>query len=363
MPYVASMARSLLAAFCVATVGALFSGAALADAPSGPVILPVQHNQLRSLAGAPAGLQTAVAATLGGFVGRTTATEGQARNRRLSTRFERSGPTVFVLGQDLSFWLSGVGYAGALTAPVKSTPRRLAGGEVVYERGGGVAEWYLSGRSGVEQGFTLQHRPRRAGRGGALTIALATSGSLLPRTVGRAVVFAPRGDRSLQILRYSDLSVTDASGDRVPARLSLVGTTVEIVIDDRSATFPIRVDPLIQQGTKIAPVVADPETNAFFGLTVAVSADGSTALIGGAQQVWVFTNSGGVWTQQGPTLTPSNAIGATGEFDSVALSSDGSTALIGSPHDNVAMVIGPLRVARLGCRRARLTENTSLVEE
>jgi len=76
-----------------------------------------------------------------------------------------------------------------------------------------------------------------------------------------------------------------------------------------------------------------------FGFSVALSADGSTALIGdplygnhrGA--AWVFTRSGGMWTQQG-MITPSN-VGAIGSFGgSVALSANGSTALIGAPENN-----------------------------
>ena len=50
---------------------------------------------------------------------------------------------------------------------------------------------------------------------------------------------------------------------------------------------------------------------------------------------WVFTRTGGIWTQQGPKLTgtglrPAPASSAT----SVALSADGNTALIGGPFDN-----------------------------
>ncbi len=86
-----------------------------------------------------------------------------------------------------------------------------------------------------------------------------------------------------------------------------------------------------------------------FGLSVALSADGNTALIGGsgdsgaAGAVWVFTRSDGVWTQQGPKIvgdctsncanegTGETGIGAFG--GSVALSADGNTALIGARFD------------------------------
>ena len=74
-----------------------------------------------------------------------------------------------------------------------------------------------------------------------------------------------------------------------------------------------------------------------FGSSVALSADGNTALIGGPGDnkdvgaAWVFTRSGSTWTQQGEKLTGSGESGE-GEFgSSVALSADGNTALIGGP--------------------------------
>jgi IPT/TIG domain-containing protein/FG-GAP repeat protein len=72
------------------------------------------------------------------------------------------------------------------------------------------------------------------------------------------------------------------------------------------------------------------------GPGVALSADGSTLLIGnprddsGAGAAWVFARSGETWTQQGSKLTPAETTGLEEEFGwQVALSDDGSTALIG----------------------------------
>jgi hypothetical protein len=54
------------------------------------------------------------------------------------------------------------------------------------------------------------------------------------------------------------------------------------------------------------------------GQSVAVSADGNTALVGGpgdnsnAGAAWVFTRSGGVWSQQGGKLVGSASLGARG---------------------------------------------------
>ena len=81
--------------------------------------------------------------------------------------------------------------------------------------------------------------------------------------------------------------------------------------------------------------------HANFGWSVALSSDGGTALVGGlgdgtnqAGAAWVFTQSGGVWTQQGSKLTGAGAVGSAIFGSSVALSADGNTALIGGRQDN-----------------------------
>ena len=75
---------------------------------------------------------------------------------------------------------------------------------------------------------------------------------------------------------------------------------------------------------------------ALFGWSVALSADGNTALVGGdtGGQAWVFTRSGEAWIQ-GETLTGG---GAGGSRSSVALSADGNTALIGGEGIDAAWV-------------------------
>jgi hypothetical protein len=81
-----------------------------------------------------------------------------------------------------------------------------------------------------------------------------------------------------------------------------------------------------------------PAGNESQGSSVALSADGNTALVGaqsdgnGVGAVWVFTRTNGVWPG-GQKLVPNNAGGQAGVGASVALSSDGNTALIGGPFD------------------------------
>jgi hypothetical protein len=74
------------------------------------------------------------------------------------------------------------------------------------------------------------------------------------------------------------------------------------------------------------------------GFSVALSGDGNTALVGGPADnantgsVWVFTNGGGTWTQQS-NLIGTGASGAAGQGNSVAMSEDGTTAIIGGALD------------------------------
>ncbi len=94
-----------------------------------------------------------------------------------------------------------------------------------------------------------------------------------------------------------------------------------------------------QMGSKI--VGNDSTGLAYQGWSVALSADGSTALIGGPYDsndrgaAWVFSRSGTTWTQQGNKLIGTGGVGASiYQGFSVALSADGNTALIGGPYDN-----------------------------
>ena len=62
------------------------------------------------------------------------------------------------------------------------------------------------------------------------------------------------------------------------------------------------------------------------GYSVALSADGNTAIVGGlgdnsnAGATWVYTRSGDAWTQQGSKLVGTGAVGAAAQGSSVALS-------------------------------------------
>jgi hypothetical protein len=93
-----------------------------------------------------------------------------------------------------------------------------------------------------------------------------------------------------------------------------------------------------QQGSKL--VGSDAVRAALQGVSVAISADGTTAIVGGPLDsynfgaTWVFTRSGGVWSQQGSKLVGTGAVGAALQGVSVAISADGTTAIVGGWRDN-----------------------------
>ena len=93
-----------------------------------------------------------------------------------------------------------------------------------------------------------------------------------------------------------------------------------------------------QQGPKLVGSQSVSASNQ--GIAVALSADGNTALVGGEFDgggwgaAWVFTRTGVTWTQQGQKLVGNDAAGAANQGLSVALSADGNTALVGGPLDN-----------------------------
>ena len=97
-------------------------------------------------------------------------------------------------------------------------------------------------------------------------------------------------------------------------------------------------DTWLQQGSKL--VGAGTSDPAWQGFSVALSADGNTAILGapfddgGIGSALVFVRNAGVWTQQGSKLIGSDASGFPGQGFSVALSGDGNTAVVGGRHDS-----------------------------
>ena len=93
-----------------------------------------------------------------------------------------------------------------------------------------------------------------------------------------------------------------------------------------------------QQGPKLIGTGA--VGNAEQGLSVGLSADGNTALVGGVGDnlsvgaTLLYTRTNGVWNQQGFKLVGTGTVGIAGQGYSVAISGDGNTIIEGGPKDN-----------------------------
>jgi hypothetical protein len=92
-----------------------------------------------------------------------------------------------------------------------------------------------------------------------------------------------------------------------------------------------------QQATLFDPVTVG---LAWQGASVSLSDDGDKAIVGGpldngdAGAAWVYTRSGGVWSQQGPKLVGTGAVNPAQQGFSVSLSRGGITAIEGGFADN-----------------------------
>jgi len=192
----------------------------------------------------------------------------------------------------------------------------------------GYTEWYVREDTGIEQGLTVDSRPSG---NGTLLVNYTLAGDLRPVLAGQTLIFF---DATGPVMNYGGLTAYDSTGRELPATLALSSGTLTWQIDDRNAVYPVVIDPYIVSQTAILNA-SDAAASAYFGQSVAIS--GNTAVIGAynvsvnaknsAGQAYVFTNSGGSWTQTAILDASDAAVGA--KFgQSVAIS--GNTAVIGA---------------------------------
>ncbi|HEY2571728.1 MAG TPA: IPT/TIG domain-containing protein, partial [Solirubrobacteraceae bacterium] len=269
--------------------------------------------------------------------------------RGLTAKFDRGGVAIEAGSVGVHMSLQAIGSEASSLAVAEAAPSARAN-RVSYARGQ-VSEWYRNGPLGVEQGFAIPRVPAGA-QSGALTLTMALSGNARAALSGdgRSIVFS-HGSTSLS---YGALTATDASGRTLHSWLAVTPGRLSLHVNAAGARYPLTIDPLIQKGGKLS----GGEAEGRFGASEALSADGSTLLVGAPEAnasrgaVWVFVRSGSgpgsEWKPQGemPLTAPATVKEATGEEcveesaeeagecafgSSVALSADGNTALIGDP--------------------------------
>jgi hypothetical protein len=250
----------------------------------------------------------------------------------MSSHFSMSGVEVASQATRLGLRLLGAGYGGALAGLPLVHPRGEEN-RVLYARAG-LLEAYRNGPLGLEQSFTVA-RPLADGGGGPLTLSMALSGNARPSLSSDAQTVSFTGPKGTA-LRYTGLSTVDARGRRLPSWLSLQSGRLLVHVDTSGAHYPIAIDPFVQQGEELGGMGTPFPSE---GASVALSADGTTALIGsgsnsgpkGEGSAFIFTRSGSTWTEQAQLST-----GVAHEYDYgdlVWLSSDGDTAMVDGSGD------------------------------
>ncbi|HTA12176.1 MAG TPA: IPT/TIG domain-containing protein [Solirubrobacteraceae bacterium] len=269
-------------------------------------------------------------------------------SQQLGVAANASGVTLHAHGLTLGLSVGAIGYDGTWRAVGRA--RVSANANRLMYASQGLRSWYVNGPLGVEQGFTVV-RPSGVASGSALTLAISVSGDARASLAAdrQSVRFVSAGGRAL---RYGGLTVTDASGRTLPSSLALSDGRLLLRANTRDARFPLHVDPIVEVPEQKLSTSGEEGERA--GLSVALSGDGNTAVVGAPDgevsggAVWVFTrnspkepfaSSGTELSIPGAEPTPPCKEGeeVTAEGNecafghSVAVSADGDTVLVGAP--------------------------------
>jgi len=153
----------------------------------------------------------------------------EARDARMT----QDGEELFRIG------LAELTRGGESIATGAEAPALRGDGQRVEIQHAGLVEWYANGPRGLEHGFDLPTRPPGSGE---LQLGLALSSARATLSGDEVALHTPSGRR----LAYAKLEVLDARGERVPSRFAVPDPeTVLILVDDREAVYPLRVDPVL----------------------------------------------------------------------------------------------------------------------
>jgi hypothetical protein len=193
-----------------------------------------------------------------------------------------------------------------------------------------LSDLYSNGPGGLEQSIVI---PKLVGGPTTMpvTVAVTVSGKLSAsvRSSGRIVVFK-QGAKT--VLSYAGLWARDKTGRALPAKVFISGNSLAIAVNDANAAYPITIDPYFFANELVA---ADSAAGDYFGGSVAMTSDGSTALVGALDHshtggAYVFQRDGTSYDQI-QELAPSDLQPGDGFGWSVALSADGDMAVVGAP--------------------------------
>jgi hypothetical protein len=140
-----------------------------------------------------------------------------------------------------------------------------------------------------------------------------------------------RGDDRTVVPRMLNLGF----GNLVPRRAGAFAIAMALTLLPAVCGYEAALAQFSQQGPKL--VGTGTLSSAHQGASVAVSANGNTAIVGGPYDgqfapgaAWVFTRTNGLWSQQQKLIGTNDTLDANQGW-SVAMSADGTTAAVGGP--------------------------------
>lgn len=216
---------------------------------------------------------------------------------------------------------------------------------VTYEWSDNIKEWWVNSENNLEQWFSIQHKRANRPVNGKLklNIDLDTEFSISQQG-NNSILFTTPENRKIT---YNKLKVWDSLGKVLPSEMLLVKNTLQLVVNDNDAIYPLTIDPSFSQQTNLTAHNAD--SFDMFGASVAISGDtlivgapseqsnikgvnsdgsNNAAQYAGAAYVFVRTDSG--WSQQA-YLKASNT--NSGDFFGGSVAISGDTVVIGAAHE------------------------------
>lgn len=187
----------------------------------------------------------------------------------------------------LRLTLRGIGRGGKIHfRPVTTPVLTLRENTACYRHGAAFVVDYENTSAGLRQNYTLRQRP--GGPFGPVQVLLAVRTGLrvTAERDGQALRLRQGGR---EMIRYADLRAWDATGQALPARMRLSqgGQALALIVDDKRATYPVTIDPLVSNLP--TAILADPSNaGTAYGTTVAgvgdVNRDGFADVLVGAGQ-------------------------------------------------------------------------------
>jgi hypothetical protein len=217
--------------------------------------------------------------------------------------------------------------SGGTHAALLAMQPEFKAGLLRMELGAATGTYKLTS-GGLEQQFTINRPLAR----GAQQLTLAFSSPDRWRTIRAGSTIVPRAGHHGR-LAYAGLRATDAHGRLLRSHFAITTRGPEIVTDTTDAAYPITIDPT---WTTSSTPTASLMLGISDGYAVALSEDGTTALVGAQSAAYIYRVSGeDAWTTSStPTATLTDgteSVDAVLDGSSVALSADGTTALVGVP--------------------------------